>query len=79
MANDNGFPDWDPSDTAKSLTLLYKWTVRTTESRIAWYDQSRKPKRAGSQWLSVFYIFFAATAALCPLMMQQKLWMTRYP
>jgi hypothetical protein len=73
MAIDNGFPDWDPSDTAKSLTLLYKWTVKTTESRIAWYDGSRKPKRAGSQWLRVFSILFAAIGALCPLIDATKI------
>ena len=67
MANDNAFPDWDPSEPAGSLTLLYRWAVKTAESRIAWYDQSRKPKRAGSQWLRVFSILFAAVGALCPL------------
>ena len=73
MADDNGFPDWDPSDTAKSLALLYKWTVKTAEGRVAWYDQSRKPKRAGSQWLRVFSIFFAAVGALCPLIDATKI------
>ena len=73
MANDNEFPDWDPSDPTQSLTLLYKWTVKTTETRIAWYDQSRKPKRAGSQWLRVFSILFAAIGALCPLIDATKI------
>jgi len=73
MANDNEFPDWDPSDAAKSITLLYKWTVKTAESRIAWYDRSRKPKKAGSQWLRVFSILFAAIGALCPLVDATKI------
>lgn len=73
MPNDSDFPDWDPGDPAKSLALLYKWTVKTTESRIAWYDHSRKPKRAGSQWLRVFSILFAAIGALCPLVDATKI------
>lgn len=73
MANDNVFPDWDPGDPAGSLTLLYRWTVKTAESRIAWYDRSRKPKRAGSQWLRVFSILFAAIGALCPLVDATKI------
>jgi len=67
MPNGAAFPQWDPNKPGESLALVYQWAVQKAQEQIGWYEQRRRPKRRGSQWLRALSICFATIGALCPL------------
>jgi hypothetical protein len=67
MTNGKEFPKWDKNKPDESLEDAYGWAVESARAQIAWYAQSREPKKRGSQWFRGSSIALAAIGGLFPL------------
>jgi SMODS and SLOG-associating 2TM effector domain 2 len=67
MTNGTSFPKWDKNEPNESLEEAYEWAIEHARSQIAWYQESRRPKKLGSQWFRGLAIALAAIGGLFPL------------